>query len=100
MVRNQLQQALVIQTLATTEEHVRSVRPTGEILLSVMCASVHKVSVEFTANTILTNVKETHVRTGAFALTWLPTIPVNAQESTWGGTVNTDALARWAWRAV
>ena len=33
--------------------------------------------------------RETHVRTGAFALTWLPTIPANAQESTWGGTAST-----------
>lgn len=35
------------------------------------------------------NVKGTHARTGAFALIWLPTIPVNAQGSTWGGTVST-----------
>lgn len=26
---------------------------------------------------------------GAFAQIWLPTIPVNVQENTWGGTVNT-----------
>lgn len=38
---------------------------------------------------ILTNVKGTHARTGAFAQIWLPTIPANAQGSTWGGIVNT-----------
>lgn len=65
-----------------------------------MCASVYQVSVEFTANTILTNAKGTRVRMGAFAQIWLPTIPVNVQENTWGGTVNTNALAHWAWRAV
>lgn len=38
---------------------------------------------------ILMNAKGTHARTGAFAQIWLPTIPANAQGSTWGGTVNT-----------
>lgn len=35
------------------------------------------------------NVKGTHARMGAFAQIWLPTIPVNAQGSTWEGTVST-----------
>lgn len=45
-------QALAIQTLATTEEHVRSVRPTGATPSLVTSASVHQASVEFTANTV------------------------------------------------
>lgn len=45
-------QVLAIQTLATTEERVRSVRPTGVIPSLVMCASVYQVSAEFTANTV------------------------------------------------
>lgn len=38
---------------------------------------------------ILTNAKGTHARMGEFAQILLPTIPVNALGSTWGGTVNT-----------
>lgn len=45
-------QALAIRTLATTEEHVRSVRPTGATPSLVMSASVHQASVEFTASTV------------------------------------------------
>lgn len=45
-------QARVIQTPATTEEHVRSVRPTGATPSLVTSANVHQASVEFTANTV------------------------------------------------
>lgn len=45
-------QALATQTPATTEEHVRSVRPTGVTPSSVTSASVHRASVEFTANIV------------------------------------------------
>lgn len=38
---------------------------------------------------ILMNVKGTHVGMEAFALIWLPTIPVIVQENTWGGIVST-----------
>lgn len=37
---------------------------------------------------ILTSAKGSRARMGASAQIWLPTIPANAQESTWGGTVN------------
>lgn len=100
MVRNQLQQVLAIRTPATIEELVKSVRPTGATLSLVMSASVHQALVEFTASTILMNVRGTHAKTGVFAQIWLPTIPVTAQESTWGGTVNTNAPDHWVWRAV
>lgn len=45
-------QVLVIQTPATTEELVRSVRLTEAIRSLVTCASVHKALVEFTASTV------------------------------------------------
>lgn len=38
---------------------------------------------------ISTNVKGILARMAAFAQTWLQTIPANAQESTWEGTVST-----------
>lgn len=41
---------------------------------------------------ILTNAKGTHARMGEFAQILSPTIPVNAQGSTWGGTVNTVSI--------
>lgn len=38
---------------------------------------------------ISTNVKGILARMAAFAQTWLQTIPANARESTWEGTVST-----------
>lgn len=38
------------------------------------------------------NVKGIRARMAAFAQTWLQTIPVNARESTWEGTVSTVSV--------
>lgn len=40
------------QTPATTEEHVRSARPTGATPSLATCASVHQASAESTASTV------------------------------------------------
>lgn len=98
MVRNQLLLGPVIQTPATTEEHVRSVKLIEAIRSLVTCASVLQASAEFTASTISMNVKGILVRMGGYALIKLLTILVNAQGSTWEGIANTNVLVHWAWR--